>query len=40
VTESYEFWTLDGIDILITDSGASDEAIAPFLAKNIDVRRV
>jgi DeoR family transcriptional regulator of aga operon len=40
VTASYEFWPLEGIDALITDSGASDEAIAPFLAKNVDVRRV
>jgi DeoR family transcriptional regulator of aga operon len=40
VATTYEFWPLDGIDTLITDSGASDEAIAPFLAKNIEVRRV
>ena len=37
---TYEFWPLEGIDILITDSDASDEVIAPFVAKNIDVRRV
>ncbi|MGD0499924.1 MAG: DeoR/GlpR family DNA-binding transcription regulator [Bryobacteraceae bacterium] len=40
VAATYEFWPLDGIDILITDAGASDAAIAPFLAKNIEVRRV
>lgn len=33
-------WPTDEIDILITDKGASDEAIAPFIAKGIDVRRV
>lgn len=32
-------WPLDGIDILITDKGASDDAIAPFVEKGIDVRR-
>ncbi len=30
---------IEDIDILITDKGATDEAIAPFLAKGIVVRR-
>lgn len=32
-------WPMEDIDILITDKGARDEDIAPFLAKGIDVRR-
>lgn len=32
-------WPMENIDILITDKGAKDEEIAPFLAKGIDVRR-
>ena len=40
VAATYEFWSLEGVDTLITDAQASDEAIAPFLAKDIDVRRV
>jgi DeoR family transcriptional regulator of aga operon len=28
------------VDILIVDSGASPEAVAPFVAKGIDVRLV
>lgn len=31
---------IDQVHLLITDSGASDEAIAPFLAKGLEVRRV
>ncbi len=31
---------LDVVNLLITDTGATDEAIAPFLARGIDVRRV
>lgn len=31
---------LEGIDVLITDKGASDETVAPFVLKGIDVRRV
>ena len=30
---------IDGVDILITDRGASDESVAPFVAKGIEVRR-
>lgn len=30
---------LDSVDVLITDKGATDEAIAPFVAKGIVVRR-
>jgi DeoR/GlpR family transcriptional regulator of sugar metabolism len=30
---------MDGIDILITDKGAKDEEVAPFMAKGIDVQR-
>jgi DeoR family transcriptional regulator, aga operon transcriptional repressor len=30
---------IDSVDILITDKGASDESIAPFVAKGIEVRR-
>jgi DeoR family transcriptional regulator of aga operon len=30
---------IDGIDILITDKGAKEEVVAPFVAKGIDVRR-
>jgi DeoR family transcriptional regulator, aga operon transcriptional repressor len=32
-------WPVDDIDILITDKGASDEDVAPFLEKGLDVRR-
>jgi len=30
---------IDGVDILITDKRATDEAIAPFVARGIEVRR-
>jgi len=30
---------IDGVDILITDRGASHESVAPFVAKGIEVRR-
>ncbi|HEY6660141.1 MAG TPA: hypothetical protein VI031_03330, partial [Pyrinomonadaceae bacterium] len=30
---------LDEVDILITDKGVSDEAIAPFITAGIDVHR-
>jgi DeoR family transcriptional regulator of aga operon len=32
-------WPLENIDILITDKGAKEEDVAPFVAKGIDVRR-
>lgn len=38
-TGTARIWPADEIDILITDKGASDEDIAPFVAKGIDVRR-
>jgi DeoR family transcriptional regulator of aga operon len=31
---------IESVDILITDRGAPDEAVAPFVAKGIVVRRV
>ena len=33
-------WPMEEIDIFITDKGASDDDIAPLLAKGIEVRRV
>ncbi len=39
VTATYEFWPIDQIDMLITDGGADDEQIAPFMARGIEVRR-
>jgi DeoR family transcriptional regulator of aga operon len=33
-------WPMEEIDIFITDKGASDEEVAPLLAKGIEVRRV
>jgi DeoR family transcriptional regulator of aga operon len=30
---------LEGIDILITDKGATEESVAPFVARGIEVRR-
>ena len=30
---------IDDVDILITDKGVSDEAIAPFSAKGIEIHR-
>ena len=40
VAATHEFWAADRIDILFTDAGAADPAIAPFLEKGIEVRRV
>jgi DeoR family transcriptional regulator of aga operon len=37
---SYLIAPTEGIEALITDTGASEEQIAPFLAKGIEVRRV
>ena len=31
---------LEDVEVLITDSGATDDTIAPFLSRGIDVRRV
>ena len=30
---------LEGVDTLITDQGATDESVAPFIARGIEVRR-
>jgi DeoR family transcriptional regulator of aga operon len=40
IAAPYEFSQIEGIDMLITDQEASDEAIAPLLAKSIEVKRV
>lgn len=32
-------WAMEGVDILITDKGARDDEIAPFIALGVDVRR-
>jgi DeoR family transcriptional regulator of aga operon len=37
---TYRFAGAEELDLLITDSGASDELIAPFVARGIEVRRV
>lgn len=37
---THRFCDAKDIHILITDTGASDEAVAPFLARGIEVRRV
>jgi DeoR family transcriptional regulator, aga operon transcriptional repressor len=37
---TYRFAGAEQLDLLITDTGASDELIAPFLARGIEVRRV
>jgi DeoR family transcriptional regulator, aga operon transcriptional repressor len=39
VTASALICPLDGIDIIITDKGATDESIAPLVARGIEVRR-
>lgn len=40
LSATYQFWDIEHIDMLITDSGATDDAVAPYLERNIDVRRV
>jgi len=30
---------LEGVDILITDKGATDELVAPFVARGIEVQK-
>ena len=40
VSATYQFWDIDHIDHLFTDSGASDEAVAPYLERRIEVHRV
>jgi DeoR family transcriptional regulator of aga operon len=37
---THRFCGVEEVNLLITDSGATDEAIAPFLALGIEVRRV
>jgi DeoR family transcriptional regulator of aga operon len=39
VTASALICPIDGVDVLITDRGAGDEALAPFVARGIEVRR-
>ncbi len=40
VVASWVICPVESIDLLITDCGATDEMIAPFLAKGVEVRRV
>jgi DeoR family transcriptional regulator of aga operon len=40
VTATHRICELDVVNLLITDTGASDEAIGPFLRRSIEVRRV
>jgi DeoR family transcriptional regulator, aga operon transcriptional repressor len=40
VTATSLIWPASDVDLVITDKGASDAAIAPFLANGIEVRRV
>ncbi len=40
VIATHQICGLDVLDLLITDAGATDDAIAPFLERRIDVRRV
>jgi DeoR family transcriptional regulator of aga operon len=40
VVGTARIWPATDVDLLITDKGASDEAIAPFLAMQIEVLRV
>lgn len=40
VIASWVICPTGAIDMLITDSGATDEMVAPFLATGLDVRRV
>ncbi len=40
VVNPHRICTLKEIELMITDSGAMDEAIAPFVAKGIEVKRV
>jgi DeoR/GlpR family transcriptional regulator of sugar metabolism len=39
VTASALICPIDSVDVLITDKGATDEALAPFLALGIEVRK-
>jgi DeoR family transcriptional regulator of aga operon len=32
-------WPMEGVDVLITDKDATDEAIAPFVSMGVVVRR-
>ncbi len=40
VVATHRICAATDVSILLTDTGATDEAIAPFLAKGVDVRRV
>src|SRR5215204_4234994 len=39
VTASALICRIDSVDVLITDRGATDDALAPFLARGIEVRK-
>ncbi|HWS90541.1 MAG TPA: hypothetical protein VN282_26470 [Pyrinomonadaceae bacterium] len=39
VTASALIRPVEGVDVLITDRGATDDALAPFLALGIEVRK-
>ncbi len=40
VVATHQICRVDAVHLLITDTGATDEAIAPFTTKGIEVRRV
>lgn len=40
VIATHRICGLDTVDLMITDTGATDEMIAPFVARGIEVRRV
>jgi DeoR family transcriptional regulator of aga operon len=40
VTATHLFCPIEEVDLLITDEGATDSDVAPFIAKGIEVRRV
>jgi DeoR family transcriptional regulator of aga operon len=40
VVTRWQICPTEAIDMLITDSGATDTMIAPFLEKKIEVRRI
>lgn len=40
VVANWQICTTDKIDMLITDTGATDQMVYPFIAKGIEVRRV
>jgi DeoR family transcriptional regulator, aga operon transcriptional repressor len=40
IVATHRFCAAEDVNLIITDTGASDETIAPFLEKGIEVRRV